>query len=159
MTDLEHRMAALEARLQAAEDELAIICLVAIYGGLVDSGSTELAPQLSGAKGIYDLSYGCVAGAEGVAGLLRMKDHQELLAAGVAHVIGLPWVRVCGDEATAINSTQLFQRDGEGYSIFRVDHNVWKLKRKDDSGWTISERINRLIGPDGQSIDLLEQSV
>lgn len=159
MTDLEHRMAAVEARLQAAEDELAIIRLVASYGPLVDGGSTELAPGLFGTDGIYDLGTSRVTGAQGVAGLLQGSMHQDLLATGVAHVMGLPWVHVCGDQATAINSTQLFLRDGDGYSIYRVAQNLWKLQRNDDGRWTICERINRLIGPEGHARQLLEQAV
>jgi hypothetical protein len=159
MSDLEERMDALEARTRAAEDELAIIRLVASYGPLVDCGSVELGPALFAADGIYDLSYGRTTGPAEFTQMLRGPIHQQILAQGIAHVMGLPWVRVNGDEAVAINCTQLYLRDGDGYTIFRVAQNTWKLSRTQDGGWEIRERINRLIGPDGEARDLLMATV
>jgi hypothetical protein len=161
MSNLEARMDALEARTKAAEDELAIIRLVASYGPLVDCGSLELAPALFGDDGIYDLSYGRTKGADEFSQLLRGPDHQGILAQGIAHVMGLPWVRVDGDEAVAINCTQLYLRDvdGDGYTIFRVAQNTWKLSRTHDGGWTIRERLNRLIGDNGEARELLLATV
>ena len=72
--------------------------------------------------------------------------------------MGLPWVRVTGDSAIAVNSTQLYLRDGEGYSIFRVAQNEWKLARTSE-GWKVTERTNRLIGPDGDAVGLLRQAI
>lgn len=155
MADLEKRVAKLEAGLRAAEDELAIIRLVASYGPLIDCGSLELGPALFDTDGVYDLSYGRTTGPAEFTALLKTDAHQDLLKQGVAHVMGLPWVRVTGDTAVAINSTQLFLREEEGYSIFRVAHNVWKLARLADGSWAIKERINRLIGEGDETRDLL----
>ena len=58
---VEERLAALEARLQAAEDELAIMRLLASYGPLVDSGQSEAAAAMWIAGGTYDYSGGAVA--------------------------------------------------------------------------------------------------
>ena len=159
MSSLEQRMDALEARTRAAEDELAIIRLVASYGPLVDCGSVDLAPALFGDDGIYDVSYGRTTGADEFSQLLRGPDHQGMLARGIAHVMGLPWVRVDGDEAVAINCTQLYLRDGDGFTVFRVAQNTWKLARTPDGGWEIRERTNRLIGPNGEARDLLLATV
>jgi hypothetical protein len=155
---IEERLAALERRLNAAEDELAIIRLVASYGPLVDCGHTQLAPALFTAEGVYDVSYGRMVGHAPFSEMLQGTDHQQVVRDGIAHVMGLPWVRVTGDSAIAVNSTQLYRRDGEGYSIFRVAQNEWKLART-PQGWKITERKNRLIGPDGEAVGLLKQAV
>jgi hypothetical protein len=158
MSGTEARLAALERRLEAAEDELAIIRLVASYGPLVDCGDTQLAPALFTAEGVYDVSYGRMVGHGPFSAMLQGKEHQQFLKDGIAHVMGLPWVRVTGDLAIAINATQLYRRDGDGYSIFRVAQNEWKLARTPE-GWKITERTNRLIGPDGAAVSLLKQAV
>jgi ketosteroid isomerase-like protein len=156
---LNERMAALETRLQNAEDELAIIRLVASYAPLVDSGRDDRAPSLFAHDGVYDVSYGRMTGPDAFSELLRSKEHQDILAQGVAHVMGLPWVRVNGDDAIAINSTQLYLRKDGGYAIFRVAQNVWKLTRTEDGGWKIRERVNRLIGEGDDARSLVENAI
>jgi hypothetical protein len=158
MTATEERLAALELRLTAAEDELAIIRLVASYGPLVDCGSTQLAPALFTAEGVYDVSYGRMIGHESFSEMLQGEQHQQFVKDGIAHVMGLPWVRVTGDSAIAVNSTQLYLRKDEGYSVFRVAQNEWKLART-PQGWKVTERTNRLIGPDGEAVGLLKQAI
>lgn len=148
------RIAALERRLDAAEDELAIIRLVASYGPRVDCGRPDLAPRLMADDGFYDVRGGRFdRGA--FAAMLGGDEHQGLVATGIAHVMGLPWVRVDGDRAVAVNCTQLYRKTGDGYAVFSVAQNVWKLERKAD-GWKIVERFNRLIGDDDAARALLE---
>lgn len=159
MDEVEQRLLAIEQRMRAAEDELAIIRLIASYGPLIDCGSMERGPALFASDGVYDLSYGRTTGPDAFADLLRGPEHHALLAQGVAHVMGLPWVRVNGDDAIATNTTQLFLREPDGFSIFRVAQNVWKLKRQDDGQWLISERFNRLIGDDTDARDLLVAAI
>lgn len=158
MTMVEERLHALECGLQAAVDELAIIRLVASYGPLVDGGSTELAPVLFASDGVYDVSYGRMSGPEAFANLLRSEDHQQALSGGIAHVMGLPWVRLAGDQATAINCTQIYLRDSEGFRVFRIAQNVWQLARIDGE-WKILERVNRLIGDDGEARQLIDAAI
>jgi hypothetical protein len=158
MSGTGERLAALERRLNAAEDELAIIRLVASYGPLVDCGNTQLAPSLFTLEGVYDVSYSRIVGHGPFSEMLQGEQHQQFVKDGIAHVMGLPWVRVMGDRAIAINSTQLYLRDGEGYSIFRVAQNEWKLARTSE-GWKVTERTNRLIGPDGDAVGLLRQAI
>jgi len=145
MSDLETRMAALEARLQRSEDELAVIRLVASYGPMVDSGDPDCAPALFADQGVYDVSYGRMTCPQAFADLLRHQEHQDAVAQGIAHVMGLPWVRVDGGTAVAVNCTQLYAKTDNGYAIFRVAQNVWKLERQAGE-WKIVERINRLVG-------------
>lgn len=148
----------LAARLAAVEDELAIIRLVASYGPLVDTGDPQAPAHIIATDGVYDVGGGMrLEGREAFTQMLSGSDHQDIVAGGIVHAMGLPWVRVDGDKAIATNTTQLFQRDGDGYSIFRVAQNVWHLERGPD-GWQIRERYNRLIGPDGEAVNLLRNA-
>ena len=52
MTD--DRIAALERRVQALDDQLAICQLIATYGPAVDSESAEAVGELWSADGVYD---------------------------------------------------------------------------------------------------------
>lgn len=158
MSDVDTRIGALERRLAAAEDELAILRLVASYGPLVDTGDHDLAPCLFEEDGVYDVSYGRMHGRAAFTALLAGEDHQLAVAGGIAHVMGLPWIRIDGDRAVAINATQLYTTLDEGYAIFRVAQNVWHLRRT-KAGWRIVERVNRLIGNDGAAVDLLHKAV
>ena len=159
MTDTDRRLTALETRLQAAEDEIAIIRLVASYGPLVDSGSVDHAPALFAPNGVYDINIGRMTGPRAIADMLGGAGHQDLLTKGIAHVMGLPWVRLDGDTAVAVNCTRLYMCDAAGYSLFRVAQNVWKLQRQTDRTWAVVERTNRLIGDDHAARDLLHNAL
>lgn len=157
MDGVDGRLAALERRMAAAEDELAVIRLVASYGPQVDSGRTDLAPRLMADDGIYDV-LGARLTTSQFAEMLGGGEHQGLVGEGIAHVMGLPWVRVDGDRATAVNCTQLYHRlDTGGYEVFRVAQNVWHCQRI-DGVWKIVERFNRLIGNDDEARALLESA-
>lgn len=159
MVELADRIAMLEERLLAAEDELAIIRLIASYGPLIDSGSTDRGPALFDTEGVYDVNFGRMTGPDEFSELLRGAGHQRLIGQGVVHAMGLPWVRVNGNEAIAINCTQMFIKEGGGYPTLRAAHNVWKLAKSPDGGWMIRERTNRLIGEDGKARNLLLASI
>lgn len=147
----------IEQRLQAVEDELAIIRLVASYGPMVDTGLTHLAPHLFAEEGFYDVSFGRLEGRAAITAMLSGEEHQSVVRQGIAHVMGLPYVEIAGDSATAVNPTHLYLRDGDGYRIFRVAQNVWKFARTAE-GWNIVERYNRLIGADDEARSLLESA-
>ena len=156
MAGIEDRLEQIERRLAAAEDELAIIRLVASYGPLVDTGRTDLAPQLIAKDGIYDV-LNARLGRDEFSTMLSQDEHQELVRDGIAHVMGLPWVRIDGDRATAVNCTQLYHKTVNGYQVFRVAQNVWNLVRTKE-GWKIQERFNRLIGEGDDARALLESA-
>ncbi|WP_394658517.1 nuclear transport factor 2 family protein [uncultured Novosphingobium sp.] len=158
MTEALARLDALEKRLGAVEDELAVIRLVASYGPLVDSGSPDLAPDLFAEDGVYDVSYGRMTGPAAFSELLKHSEHLDAIKGGIAHVMGLPWVRIDGDHAIAVNCTQLYLRRDDGYAIFRVAQNVWKLERR-PQGWKIIERTNRLIGDGDDARAMLEAAI
>lgn len=152
-----NRLETLERRVTALEDEVAILRLVASYGPLVDTGKTDLAPELFTESGVYDVSYGHL-NVQAFQELLAGNEHQTVVREGIAHVMGLPYIRIDGDKALVINATQLYKRDGDGYTIFRIAQNVWKLVRT-TQGWKIQERVNRLIGNNDEARALLESAV
>ena len=156
MAGIEDRLENIERRLAAAEDELAIIRLVASYGPLVDTGRTDLAPQLIAQDGVYDV-LNARLGRDEFSTMLSQDEHQGLVREGIAHVMGLPWVRIDGDRATAVNCTQLYHKVADGYQVFRVAQNVWHLART-KGGWKIKERFNRLIGDGDDARALLESA-
>lgn len=156
MAGIEDRLENIERRLAAAEDELAIIRLVASYGPLVDTGRTDLAPQLIAQDGVYDV-LNARLGRDEFSTMLSQDEHQGLVREGIAHVMGLPWVRIDGDRATAVNCTQLYHKVADGYQVFRVAQNVWHLART-KGGWKIKERFNRLIGEGDDARALLESA-
>ena len=82
MSGTGERLAALERRLNAAEDELAIIRLVASYGPLVDCGNTQLAPSLFTLEGVYDVSYSRIVGHGPFSEMLQGEQHQQFVKDG-----------------------------------------------------------------------------
>ncbi len=156
MTDTPDRLEALERRLAALEDELAVIRLVASYGPQVDSGRPDLAPRLMADNGIYDVMGVRMTTAQ-FEEMLSGGEHQGVVREGIAHVMGLPWVRVEGDKATAVNCTQLYHKVDDGYEVFRVAQNLWHCERIGGQ-WKIVERFNRLIGEGDEARALLERA-
>ena len=147
-----------EARLTAIEDEIAIIRLIASYGPLVDTGFTEPAAKLFREDGVYDIDLGRIDGAQAFSEMLSGDLHQKCVSNGIAHAMGLPWVRLAGERATAINVTQIYLREGDGFKAWRIAQNVWKLE-KSPSGWAVVHRTNRLIGGGEEAVELLRSSL
>lgn len=146
----------LDKRLRLLEDELAIIRLVASYGPLVDCGSTTAAPALFADDGVYDVDVGELDGAKSIERMLEGDLHRKCLSGGIAHAMGLPWVRIDGDRAVATNTTQIFLREGETFRPWRIAQNVWRLSRREGE-WKVSHRTNRLIGADGEAMRILSE--
>ena len=141
---VEERLAALEARLQAAEDELAIMRLLASYGPLVDSGQSEAAAMWI-AGGTYDYSGGAVAHApDGLIAAYEGPEHQGLIADGCSHLTAPPRITLLGDRAEALAYSYVARRrDGEWF-LYRAAINRWQLVRT-PAGWRIENRTNRLL--------------
>lgn len=142
---VEERLAALEARLQAAEDELAIMRLLASYGPLVDSGQSEAAAAMWIAGGTYDYSGGAVAHApDGLIAAYEGPEHQGLIADGCSHLTAPPRITLLGDRAEALAYSYVARRrDGEWF-LYRAAINRWQLVRT-PAGWRIENRTNRLL--------------
>lgn len=159
--NVEQRLAALEARAQAAEDHLAILNLLNSYGPLVDSGSGEEAAQLWIEGGGYNFSGGTSNGTrleapDRLVAMYRADGHMGLVDTGVSHLTATPCVKVDGDQATALGYTYVILREGERWFVFRAAINEWKLVRTPD-GWRIAERFNRTLKGTEESHEVMRR--
>jgi hypothetical protein len=92
---VEDRLAALEARLQKAEDHLEILNLLNTYGPLVDSATAEPAGKLWVEGGGYNFTKPDggsqrLSAPNEIAGMYSWPGHLELVNTGCAHLNGSP---------------------------------------------------------------------
>ena len=155
--EIERRLAALEARVMAAEDELAILRLLNSYGPMVDSGASAQAAALWVEGGLYDFTGGAVAAApEGLVAAYEGPEHQGLIADGCSHLTAMPCVKLDGDRAEALAYSYVARhRDGEWF-LYRAAINHWELTRTRE-GWRIVRRTNRLLDGSEESRALLRR--
>jgi hypothetical protein len=152
---VEQRLAAVEKRLQAAEDQLEIIRLLNSYGPLVDSGESEAAAALWVDGGEYNFSGGLSGGTplkapEGLIAMYEHEGHKALVATGVSHFTGMPRITVNGDDAEAVGYSYVVLREGDRWFLWRAAINRWTLTRTAD-GWRIVERYNRALDGSDES--------
>jgi hypothetical protein len=147
---IEERLAAVEARLRAAEDTLEIMRLVNSYGPLADSGSSHQAASLWVEEGVYDVGGSDITPSHRTVGYKDLKAiydapaHQELIHIGSAHFIGPLSVTVEGDIAQAVGYSQVVKKDGERWILWRAAINHFELVRT-PAGWRITTRTNRVL--------------
>ena len=158
---VEERLAALETRLRAAEDQLEIVNLLNRYGPMVDSGSSEEAAALWIEGGGYNYSGGNSNGTrlEAPAQLIDVYEgdgHQSLVKAGCAHLTATPVVKVDGDSATALGYTFVILREADRWYVFRAAINEWTLVRT-PHGWRIAERFNRTLTGSPESHEVMRR--
>ena len=161
-SDLEARIAALERRLRAAEDELAIRNLIVRYGLAVDLGDAEAVADVFTPDGVFEVGNASAGDLGGEDVVFRgreqiMKDlvlgpHQALLP-NCAHTIGPVVVALAGDRAEATGYTRIYLRRAKGQPddhihLFRLAYNRWQLERQRDSSWLIARRVSRVLGDD-----------
>lgn len=161
MTDIpsiEARLAALEAEVVLQRDDREIRQLIASYGPLVDTAynferATKLA-ELWVEDGIYDI--GGVGAKHGRAGIAEgfADQHFDMVPTGVCHVMGLPYIRISGDTAIALNYSCVFRAEGERFYPWRVSANRWDLV-KQGGKWLVRIRKNRLMTGDADPLGML----
>src|SRR5262249_57404081 len=141
MTD--DRIAALERRVRALEDQLAISQLIATYGPAVDSESAAAVGELWSADGVYDPGgVSPYVGRAAVGDLVYGERHQGYLEAGCAHVLSAPRVSVDGDVAVAVNHSRVYLKDGPHWRLERGSANRWGLERI-DGAWQVIPAAHR----------------
>ena len=157
----EDRIAALEARLRAAEDHLEILNLLSSYGPLVDSGSDQDAVKLWVEGGGYN--YGLPGGGtnrleapEPLAGMYRSEGHMGLVTTGCSHLTATPRISAAGDDAEAVGYSFVVLREGERWILWRAAINHWELRRS-AQGWRIVERLNRTLDGSQESHDTMKK--
>jgi ketosteroid isomerase-like protein len=153
-TDDASRLDRLEQRLQAVEDELAIIRLIASYGPLVDAGAAESVSQLWTDDGVYDVEGWQMRSRDDVRQMVLSDGHQHLIDGGCAHFLAPAYVTLRGDEATAVCESLLVRNKGGGFSVRRAGANHFHLSRTDE-GWRIVHRTTRGLDGSVEARDLL----
>ena len=154
--ELLERIEALEGRVRALEDELAVGRLVTAYGPAVDTGDGATAAALWVEDGEYDVSgTGHLRGRAAIEGMLMGEGHQSMVP-GCAHVNGPSMVRVDGDDAVAVGYSRVYRTDDGRHRMFRMAANRWELTRTAD-GWRAVRRVNRQLGTDA-SLEVLRSA-
>lgn len=147
-------MAAVLARVRRLEDEQEIVRLISSYGPAVDSGHSERAAAIWTESGVYDTDSAVWRGRAEIAGMVEGAAHQQLIAEGAAHVVGVPHIRLSGDRAVATCYSRVFRKVADGFEVWRVAVNRWDLVRTGD-GWRAAYRTNRLINGSEEARALL----
>jgi hypothetical protein len=143
--DIDTRLDALTRRVQALEDERAVVDVLIRYGFAVDSDDAD------GTGALY--TEGCSIEIDGrtdirsrqdVAAMVRGRGHQSLLP-NCAHQMGPFSVRLDGDSATATGYGTVHLHTDAGFGVRGVSAGRWELRRVDGS-WQIEHRWTRAIG-------------
>jgi len=152
---VEDRLAALEARLQRAEDELAIQKLVGSYGPLADGGRTKEVCEIWEEDGIYEIvGHDTYVGNKGLRSMFDGAGHQAVISGGSSHFLSTPVITIAGDKARAVNYALLLLHKEGGFYISRMVASVWTLRRT-ASGWRAVHRLNRLLTGDPKAREML----
>ncbi|GIF52032.1 SnoaL-like protein [Asanoa ferruginea] len=165
----ENRLATLEKRVAALEDEIAIARLMASYGPSVDSLSADLAAALWADDGDYDAgtwagmapgTTGVFHGSDAVREMVATEPHQGFVRSGCAHVVSAPRITVDGDTAVAVCYAQLLRRDEatDSYRVWRITANRWEWTRT-PAGWKVANRTNRPLDGSEAARDLFRAAL
>lgn len=158
---IEDRLAALEARLQAAEDHLEILNLLNTYGPLVDSATGGPAGELWVKGGGYNFTVpgggtNRLEAPDEIAGMYSWPGHLDLVNTGCAHLTATPKISVKGDEAEAVGYSVVILREEDRWFLWRAAVNHWTLRRTAD-GWRIIERFNRALNGSEESHEIMRK--
>lgn len=160
-TAFEDRLLALEARLRAAEDQLAIQNLLMTYGPLVDSATAAPAGALWVEGGGYNFTLPDggskrLSAPDEIAGMYSWPGHLDLVNTGCAHLTATPRITVDGDAAEAVGYSVVVLKEGERWFVWRAAVNHWTLTRT-DAGWRIVERFNRALDGSPESHETMRK--
>ena len=145
--DVEDRIAALERRIAAAEDELAIHRLIVRYGLAVDIGDADAAADVFTEDAVYDVDIGVMQGRDAVRAMVRGDRHQSMVG-HCAHQIGPAVIELRGpDSAVALGYSRVYLETRAGIHIYRVSFNRWELIKRGNA-WRIGRRTTRVLGHD-----------
>lgn len=159
--DRETRLLEIEARLQKAEDHLAILNLLMSYGPLVDSATAEPAGALWVAGGGYSFTLPDggtkrLVAPDEIAGMYSWPGHLDLVNTGCAHLTATPKITVDGDAAQAVGYSVVILKEGERWFLWRAAVNHWALARTSE-GWRIVERFNRALDGSPESHQTMQK--
>lgn len=157
--DIETKLAGLETRLRAVEDQLEILQLLNSYGPLVDSGSAGEAAELWVTGGGYDFGGGArIEAPHDLVAMYEGESHMSLVNTGVSHLTATPRITVDGDAAEAVGYSFVILREGDHWYVWRGAINHWTLVRTPE-GWRIKERLNRVLDGSPESRDVMRKAL
>lgn len=152
--DLEARLAAMEARLTALEDERAIREILSRYGYLADMGLFEAYVTLFTGDGVMDAGAGDTVfrwqGHDALLEFISGPGHRAQLENGCLHLQGNNVrVQVTGDDAVAEGYSMLLNHDANGQVFVRAARiSRWTMRRVRGE-WKIAERRVRQLSEPG----------
>lgn len=162
---------AMERRLRAVEDQLAIYHLIASHPPAADTGTETYYRDAFAVDGVIDLGTKTATGNDKIGAVVKTPEHQAAIAGGLCHFAGLPRVTLDGDSAVAISYLQVIapNRNAEpielsghglsrGYRIHRLGVNRWDLKRT-DAGWKVTRRSYRMLDGSEDARALLREAI
>ena len=157
MANVEQELRRITETLRVLEDEREIIRLISSYGPAVDSGQSEVAAAIWTETGVYDTDTTVWRGRAEIAAMIEGAGHQQLIAEGAAHVVGVPHIRVNGHRAVATCYSRVFRYVDGSFEVWRVAVNRWELVRTPE-GWRTAYRTNRLINGSDEARELLRRA-
>jgi ketosteroid isomerase-like protein len=151
---MDDRLAALEARVQMLEDQLAVQQLLNRWGPAVDTGDSAAAAALWTDDGVLQSEISYLDGPADVAAMVESDGQHALIDQGCAHVQAFPLITVEADRAVATGYSRVYlHQDDDSYAVWRVSANRWEFRRTAD-GWRATRRTNHVIdgGPDAREL-------
>jgi hypothetical protein len=166
-------ISALEARLRAVEDRFEIMNLIAAHPPSADTGAVEYTRDAWVEEGVFDRGpiLGAERGRDTIAALVAKQEHRDAIAGGMAHISGLPHIKIDGDKAVVVHYLQIIVPEknldsievpnhgsGRGFRPFRVLASRWELVRT-AKGWKFKHRAVRLLDGSTEPLKLLAEAL
>ncbi len=169
MSEEDSRFEALENRVRALEDVIALYQTLSAYGPAIDSKEFDAAASLWETDGLYDLGGGFpeldggrgvhyLEGREAIKGMFNHESTKRFFEQGCAHIMSLPLIKVEGDRAVAIGYHTNYMNDESGARLARLTASRVEWRRQEDGTWKVTNRKHRLIHGDDESRELLRSS-
>ena len=159
-SSVEARLAALEARVRELSDVNEIIELISYVSPAADSGHADEFAARWASDGAYRVGERSFLGAENVRRVVAEGRHLDYMAAGCAHLMTPPHIRVAGDTAIAVNYTMLAIRDADSglWTARRVSANRWQLRRE-EGRWVVDDRTIDVLDGGPHARELLAEAL
>lgn len=152
---VEDRLAALEARLQEAEDREAIREVLNAYNFAADTGDARGYAETFTENAVFDMGRARMEGRASFETAIADPAGTHKVAIegkGSMHTVGPVTIRVDGLKAWAEGPTMVWVRDGEAFKVFTASYNHWDFE-KTDGRWAMSHRRARQMSP-GKAVEV-----